>query len=181
MPKVNDYKKKKNSESAVAGAPKRRPGRDPEETAESTAEPHVDPVVEAAGEAADAPKESINETVEAEAGPTFDPYDSSSYETAPEPAVEEKTHLEFPGSDLIRAKAPQVMDVADEVVDQWKKDGDFEGLPVGHPLAQIAVATGLRKAKEVEKKLEEKGVFAMAKMGLMYAEHELKKRGIIKK
>jgi len=87
-----------------------------------------------------------------------------------------KTHLEFVGSELIRQKAPKVMEVADTVVDEWMKDGQFEGLPVGNPLAQFAAAKVLRKAKDVEKKLEEKGVFMMARMGLDYAKSKLNKR-----
>jgi hypothetical protein len=38
------------------------------------------------------------------------------------------------------------------------------------------VAAGLRKAKEMEKKLEEKGVFMMARMGLEYAKSKFNKR-----
>ncbi|MNL63032.1 hypothetical protein D3C87_1871140 [compost metagenome] len=70
------------------------------------------------------------------------------------------------------------MELADTVADEWVKDGQFEGLPVGNPIAQMAAAKALRTAKDVEKKLEEKGVFAMAKMGLDYgkAKIEVKKR-----
>ena len=92
-----------------------------------------------------------------------------------EPAPE-KIHLEFYGSEVIRQKAPKVMELADTVADEWMKDGQFEGLPVGNPIAQLAAAKVLRKAKDVEKKLEEKGVFAMAKMGLEYAKSEIEKR-----
>lgn len=182
MPKVNDYKKNKvKSEST-----KRRPGRDPEEHMHARAQEQEEevhsPVEEAKVVEAAASTMASTEDSEKEAPAQFDPYDSSNYEEKmTEPTEEEKTHLDFYGSELIRLKAPKVMEAADEIVDQWKKDGDFHSVPVGHPLAQIAVAKGLRTAKDVEKKLEEKGVFAMAKMGLMYAEHELKKRGIIKK
>ncbi|UYL09366.1 hypothetical protein B9G69_002115 [Bdellovibrio sp. SKB1291214] len=93
---------------------------------------------------------------------------------SPEP--EEKTHVEFYGSEIIRQKAPKVMEVADQVVEEWKKDGNFESIKVGHPLASMAAGRALRKAKEVEKKLEEKGVFAMAKMGVDYVKHEIDKR-----
>ncbi len=87
-----------------------------------------------------------------------------------------RVHLEFYGSEVIRQKAPKVMDLADTVADEWMKDGQFEGLPVGNPIAQIAAAKVLRKAKDVEKKLEEKGVFAMAKMGADYVKAEINKR-----
>lgn len=92
-----------------------------------------------------------------------------------EPSAD-KVHLDFYGSEIIRQKVPKVMDLADTVADEWKKDGQFEGLPVGNPLAQIAAAKVLRKAKDVEKKLEEKGVFAMAKMGAEYVKAEINKR-----
>ncbi|QDK44926.1 hypothetical protein DOM22_06995 [Bdellovibrio sp. ZAP7] len=99
-----------------------------------------------------------------------------SYEGGPTEEHHEKSHVEFYGSEIIRMKAPKVMEIADTVVDEWKKDGDFESLPVGHPLAAMAAGRALRKAKEVEKKLEEKGVFAMAKMGLDYVKSEIEKR-----
>jgi hypothetical protein len=37
-------------------------------------------------------------------------------------------------------------------------DGRFEDLPLGHPLAQYFAAKGLRKAKEMEKKVLESPV-----------------------
>lgn len=98
------------------------------------------------------------------------------YEGGPADEHQEKSHVEFYGSEILRMKAPKVMEIADTVVDEWKKDGDFESLPVGHPLAAMAAGRALRKAKEVEKKLEEKGVFAMAKMGMDYVKSEIEKR-----
>lgn len=98
-------------------------------------------------------------------------------EPEPESAQPEpkKVHLEFPYSELVRAKAPKAFEVVETVATEWVNDGDFESIPVGHPVAQMTVAAGLRKAKEVEKKLEEKGVFMMAKMGLEYAKSKLKR------
>ncbi|AHZ86532.1 hypothetical protein AB1A81_06030 [Bdellovibrio bacteriovorus] len=89
---------------------------------------------------------------------------------------EEKVHLEFYGSEMIRQKAPKVMEIADTVADEWKKDGQFEGLPVGNPIAQMAAAKALRTAKDVDKKLEEKGVYAMAKMGIDLIKSKIEKR-----
>ncbi|WP_374035315.1 hypothetical protein ACES2I_06005 [Bdellovibrio bacteriovorus] len=89
---------------------------------------------------------------------------------------EEKVHLEFYGSEVIRQKAPKVMEIADTVADEWKKDGQFEGLPVGNPIAQMAAAKALRTAKDVDKKLEEKGVYAMAKMGIDLIKSKIEKR-----
>ena len=91
------------------------------------------------------------------------------------PPQEEKFHLEFPYSELVKAQAPKAFEVAEKVAEEWVKDGSFQDIPVGHPLAQIALATGLRKAKDIEKKLEEKGVIAMAKMGIELAKSKLKK------
>ncbi|MGZ3770352.1 MAG: hypothetical protein ACXVCP_03205 [Bdellovibrio sp.] len=87
-----------------------------------------------------------------------------------------KVHLNFYGSELIRQKAPKVMDLADTVADEWVHDGKFEGLPLGNPLAQMAAAKALRTAKDVEKKLEEKGVFTMAKIGVDYLKSKIEKK-----
>ena len=87
-----------------------------------------------------------------------------------------KVHLDFYGSELIRQKAPKAMELADTVAEEWVRDGQFEGLPVGNPIAQIVAAKALRKAKDVEKKLEEKGVFIMAKMGFDYLKAKIDKR-----
>lgn len=106
----------------------------------------------------------------AEGGPAFgdEPSEGHHHDT--------KVHLDFYGSDLIRMKAPKVMELADTVADEWVKDGQFQGLPVGNPLAQIAAAKALRTAKDVEKKLEEKGVIAMAKMGIMFVKSKIEKK-----
>ena len=117
----------------------------------------------------------VDEEIKAEAemvsegGPAFGSKPSEGHERT-------KTHLEFYGSELIRQKAPKVMELADTVADEWVHDGQFEGLPVGHPLAQIAAAKALRTAKDVEKKLEEKGVIAMAKMGLEFVKSKIEKK-----
>jgi hypothetical protein len=97
-------------------------------------------------------------------------------EMAQEIPERKKIHIEFPYSEVVRAKVPKAFEVAENVAEEWVNDGNFENVPVGHPLAQITVAAGLRKAKEVEKKLEEKGVFMMAKMGLEYAKSKLHKK-----
>lgn len=46
----------------------------------------------------------------------------------------------------------------------WVNDGTFEGLPLGHPLAQILASQGLKKAKEVEKKVLSSGLIEKAAM-----------------
>ncbi|UXR64993.1 hypothetical protein EZJ49_01855 [Bdellovibrio bacteriovorus] len=108
-----------------------------------------------------------------EGAPIFDEDTQNFSRSEDEP---QKVHLDFYGSEMIRQKAPKVMELADSVADEWVKDGQFEGLPVGNPLAQVAAAKALRKAKDVEKKLEEKGVFAMAKMGIDLIKSKIDKR-----
>lgn len=158
MPEIKDYDGKKKSGAKHQQA-KRRPHKEADvETAEIEAKPedvdvYVDETAEA--QAQEINTEALNEGIS-------------------EP-LEEKVHLEFYGSELIREKAPKIMELADTVADEWVHDGQFEGLPVGHPLAQVVAAKALRKAKDVEKKLEEKGVFALAKMGMDYVKSEVNK------
>lgn len=123
---------------------------------------------------ATAAPEATESTENLEATETADTAEAT--DTTEAPDERKKVHIEFPYSDLVRAKAPKVFEVAENVAEEWVNDGNFENVPVGHPLAQITVAAGLRKAKEVEKKLEEKGVFAMAKMGLEYAKSKINKK-----
>ncbi len=80
-----------------------------------------------------------------------------------------KIHLEFYGSEALREKAPQAFELAEAVADEWVKDGNFQKLPSLSPFAQLVATIGLQSAKRVEKKLEEKGVISMAKMGLEFA------------
>ena len=81
----------------------------------------------------------------------------------------QKIHLEFYGSEVLRQKAPQAFDLAEAVAEEWIKGGNFQKLPLTSPLAQLVAAVGLQSAKRVEKKLEEKGVISIAKMGLEFA------------
>lgn len=163
MPTIKDFetkhgktKKALASAAATKGRAKRRPGRDKtEETPMHTETQNTEP----------------KETLHAASEPA-----PSTEETFTQEQSAERVRLDFYGSDILRAKAPKAFEVAETVVEEWKKDGQFEGLPVGHPLAQLAAAYGLRKAKKVEKKLEEKGVFMMARMGLEYAKSKLNRR-----
>lgn len=177
MPEVKHYDGKKKH--STHHKDKRRPHHEHASGHEVDASVETDESVEMIA-SEEINTEAQNEGVAAHAGPSEEylaqkdmisegaPADSS--------ATGDKTHLEFYGSEVIRQKAPKVMELADTVADEWKKDGQFEGLPVGNPLAQVAAAKVLRKAKDVEKKLEEKGVFAMAKMGIEYAKSEIEKR-----
>ena len=83
-------------------------------------------------------------------------------------APKEKVKIEFPFSEKVRSITPKAFEVAENVATQWKNDEKFEvGLP--HPLAEVAAVKALEKAKEVEKRLEEKGVITAAKMGVEIA------------
>lgn len=107
-----------------------------------------------------------------------DAADHATDETAAEHEEKEreKFKLEFYGSDILRMQAPEVMKIADTVADEWVNDGNFNDIPLPvPPVAQALVAQGLRKAKEVEKKLDEKGVFLMARMGVDYLKSKIKK------
>lgn len=64
-----------------------------------------------------------------------------------------KIEINFPGSEILRAKLPSTFDVADQIATDWVNDGRFEELPLKSPLAQYFVAKGLRQAKDVEKKI----------------------------
>lgn len=89
----------------------------------------------------------------------------------------EKVKIDFPFSDVVRAQIPKVFEtaesVATEVKHQWKTEGDFSNLGLPHPVADMVAKEALLKAKQVEKKLEEKGVFSLAKMGLDIAKSQL--------
>ena len=85
----------------------------------------------------------------------------------------EKVTIEFPYSELIRAKAPKAFAVAEKVATDWKNEGDFTDLGIGHPVAEIVATQALQKAKDVEKKLEEKGVFSIAKLGIELAKAQV--------
>lgn len=179
MPSVKDYDSKKKKA-------RRRPGRELSEDiaasaddAEAEAELETETRLSREEEVEQAEEIEVDEPVAKSSASKFaEETDETSEDTSFERHSHDdrkKIHIEFPYSELVRAKVPKAFDVAETVAEEWVNDGTFENIPVGHPLAQITVAAGLRKAKEVEKKLEEKGVFAMAKMGLEYAKSKLKK------
>ncbi len=85
-----------------------------------------------------------------------------SVDDQPTPLAEK---LEFFGSEALKEHVPTLHRSLEIIVDDWKNDGRFEGLPLGHPLFQALASVGLQKAKKIEKKLDERGVFMMARMG----------------
>ena len=84
--------------------------------------------------------------------------------------------IEFPYSELVRAYAPKAMDVAEKVATDWKKDGSFMNLGIDNPYANMAVSMGLKKAKELEKKLDEKGVLSVVRMGVEVLKQQVNKK-----
>lgn len=138
---------------------KRRPGR--EQVESQTAAPS-----EATADSLQAAQNEAMETdvkvVDVETGHT-----SGGESVAPAPAEnsheafhteshsDPKIEIKFAGSELIRAKFPKPFEVVETIATDWVHDGRFEGLPLGHPLAQYFAAKGLRKAKELEKKVLE--------------------------
>lgn len=97
-------------------------------------------------------------------------------------AEKEQVKIEFPYSEMIREKAPKPFEIAEKVATDWKNEGDFTDVGITHPVAGIVASQALQKAKSVEKKLEEKGVFAIAKMGFEIASAQVEtiKKKIIK-
>ena len=81
----------------------------------------------------------------------------------------DKIKIEFPYSEIIRDKIPNAFNIVENVATQWKNNDKVESVGLSHPLAEIVAVKALEKAKTIEKKLEEKGVFAMAQMGFEIA------------
>ncbi len=181
MPEIKHYDGKKKSTAKAHN--KRRPHREKDVAVEAVTVEEVEIEVETEVEAinTEAQNEGVSpETIDVAAKVVHEEVDSfheeKDYSHFQNEAPSEKVHLEFYGSELIRQKAPKVMELAETVVEEWTHDGQFEGLPVGNPIAQVVAAKALRKAKDVEKKLEEKGVFMMAKVGVEYLKSEIQKR-----
>lgn len=102
-----------------------------------------------------------------------DTKNSENVSASAEAAEKEKVKIEFPYSEVIREKAPKPFEVAEKVATDWKNEGDFSDLGITHPMAGMVAAEALKKAKSVEKKLEEKGVFSIAKMGIEIAKAQV--------
>ncbi|MFZ3230273.1 MAG: hypothetical protein WA160_08715 [Pseudobdellovibrio sp.] len=89
----------------------------------------------------------------------------------------QQVKIEFPYSDIVRSQMPKVFEttekVATEVAHHWKNEGDFSNLGLPHPIADLVATQALQKAKKIEKKLDEKGVISLAKMGFEIAKAQL--------
>lgn len=80
-----------------------------------------------------------------------------------------KFEIKFSGSEILRAKFPKPFAVAESIATDWLKDGSFDELPVDHPLAKYFATKGLRKAKEIEKKVLESPVTEKVAMQALQA------------
>lgn len=87
----------------------------------------------------------------------------------PEGRPSDSVEIKFPGSEILRAKFSKPFEVAESIATEWMNDGKFEGLPLGHPLAQYFAAKGLQKAKQVEKKVLESPVTEKVAMQALQA------------
>lgn len=186
MPSIKDFENKikktagsdnedldLDSKSKKARGPRRRPGRDEGEEAAVEAAPETAAEAAQVFETFNPPHlEADHETLrENERQEPTEPHMESSKES-PFKTI----HVKVLGKEWLTIEPPEkLVELADNVVEDWKNDGSFESLPVGSPLAQLVAARGLRKAKDIEKKLEEKGVFAMAQMGIAVLKSKIKK------
>ena len=172
MPEIKKYDGKKAKNQSPKPGVKRRPHREIENVEEEINTDALNEGASAAG-AEDMAAEFQSEPMEMAAEPQPE---HSAFSSDSELPKEEKVRLEFYGSDILRMKAPKAMELADIVADEWVKDGQFHGLPLGSPIAQVAASMALRKAKDVEKKLDEKGVFTMAKVGIEFVKSKIDKK-----
>ncbi|MEZ0390701.1 MAG: hypothetical protein ACAH59_00700 [Pseudobdellovibrionaceae bacterium] len=138
---------------------KRRPGRDPE-MSPAPGDVHGDVAIVDVEESFDS-AESVATSAKHDETPTA--HATAEESSRGEDVFEEtlnsqKVELNFKGSEILRAKFPKPFEVAEQIATDWIQDGRFEGLPLGHPLAQYFAAKGLRRAKELEKKVMESPV-----------------------
>lgn len=102
--------------------------------------------------------------------------DSQSSDDSSKEESTDEVKLEFPYAELVRAYAPKAMDVAEKVATDWKKDGSFMNLGIENTYANMAVSLGLQKAKELEKKLDKKGVLSAVRMGVEVLKEQVKQQ-----
>ncbi len=168
--KKSEHAKMKTTEEEKMETPKRRPSKEDKEEVIIAQELKSDDVELEA----DTINDSLNESPkEDKQGSSSNHTDDGFQEGFPEP--EHKIHIEFPGSFILRSKFSKAFETMDKVATDWVNDGDFEGLPVGHPLLQILAAKSLKKAKDIEKKAQNTQAYTFAKIGLEYAKSKLKK------
>jgi hypothetical protein len=140
MPSTKEYKGKKRSKPSVTEAP------------HAPADPSED-----LGESSKRRPGRGDAQAQPQAIPIVD-VDNETQQEPMAPLEKEKVHITFPGSEVLRAKFPKPFDLAEAVATDWMADGKFEGLPVGHPLAQLLAQQSLLKAKQIEKSVLESPV-----------------------
>ncbi len=164
MPSTKNFEKKDAKKESTApgdaqdltneSKAKRRPGRDPEMQA-APGDTHGDVIVvdveldSGASESVATAKRPSEFASSAQSKP------SGNEKSEKDEKSESKFELNFKGSEMLRAQFPKPFEVAEKVAGEWVHDGRFEGLPLGHPLVQYFAAKGLRRAKDLEKKVLE--------------------------
>jgi hypothetical protein len=145
MPKVKDFEKKHRQKSGQSTSSsneatnssksaKRRPGRDVSR----------DDIVEAEIKVVEVETMENNQEQQTQA---------QAEQISAQAEQVNKVEINFPGSEVIRAKFPLPFDIAESVATDWMNDGKFADLPVKHPLAKTMAQQGLLKAKEIETKV----------------------------
>lgn len=118
---------------------------------------------------------SSSEEVQSE----FSKHSNSENQNHEEPTLDPKKEIkiDFPYSQMVRDKIPKTFELAEKVATDWVNNGEFKDLPIEQPLAQYFVGEGLRRAKDVEKKvtdkLNETGVLPIVKSQLEVLKNKL--------
>lgn len=173
MPTTRDFQKKHGHQKKAAhydvdepaekpSRAKRRPGR--EDVEEPTPAKAKKVKVEAPVEEHEEEHDENIEELEAD---------------AEAPTQEDRIEINFRGSELLRARFPKSFELAEEVATQWIHGGDFENLPINHPLGQWAAQRGLLKAKSIEQKVVESPLFEKAAIQILTA--GMKAQGFLQK
>ena len=101
---------------------------------------------------------------------------ASSQDSSQSTSDEAPIRVEFPYSDLVRSYVPDAMAIADKALGDWKTEGSFMNLGIENPYANMAVSLSLQNAKKIEKKLEEKGVLPVVRMGFEVLKSKVQKQ-----
>lgn len=141
MPSVESFKKEQ-TKRPIKAQPKKKAAKVASAIkAESKARPKRRPALEGATIIDDNEKISVVD-MEAKMNAEENPKDETP-----------KFQFAFPGSELLRARFPKSLGFTETVVDEWAKDGNFENLPIEHPIVALMAQKGLRQAKETEQKI----------------------------
>lgn len=179
MPSVKDFKDKQDKTETTENTRKRRPGREEPEASDADVKVvDVETGVHAEASVAEDLHEAHTKHEKVEhrhsgsraaasggdepkSGSGSSTNNSDSHKTAGDFEAEPegpKVEIKFFGSELLRAKAPKPFEIAESVATDWMNNGNFEKLPIEHPLGHFVAQKGLLKAKEFEKKVLESPV-----------------------